>query len=249
MIYLQFSKANSKLAKLQKLTGKKVYSFDTLSGGVNCPFAKECNARVIYTENGFRIQDGEHTKFRCFSASQEVIFPALRNMRLQNSGIRDVAFRDVSEAVDTIIYQFPKDCEILRWHVSGDISSLNYLDMMIQVANKLPSVEFYAYTKSIPFWIKRKDVIPANLRLTASFGGWRDDLISAHNLPYAKVIFNESEANDMPIDYTDELAYIGGQKFCLMLHGPQKSKSLAAQAWQRIKQSGGGYSRQSSNTI
>jgi len=248
MIYLHFSKANAKLVKLQKLLGKKVYSFDTLSGGSNCPYANECNSRVIYTENGFRIQDGPNTQFRCFSASQEALFPALRNSRLQNSQLREVAARSVSKMVDTIVYQFPQDCDVLRIHVAGDHSTQNYFDAWLEVARKLPSVVFYCYTKSLPFWVRRINDIPANFRLTASFGGMRDDLIAQYNLPYAKVVFSEKEANllGLPIDNDDSHAYNGGSSFALLLHGPQPQKSEASKALQELKGKGS-YGRKVAN--
>ena len=75
----KWSKANAKIEALQTveslkqyLEGKKVYSFDLLSG-FSCPFAKDCLSKATEDSEGKRtIKDGPHTKFRCFSASQEV---------------------------------------------------------------------------------------------------------------------------------------------------------------------------------
>ena len=72
---LKFSKANAKTAKLALVpslakylaNGRKVYSLDLLSG-FYCPFAKECLSKAVVEADGSRhIEDGEHTKFRCFS--------------------------------------------------------------------------------------------------------------------------------------------------------------------------------------
>ena len=90
---VRFSQANSKIVALMEVDalkpyltkGKKVYSFDLLSGH-NCPFANECHSRVIVNNEGKKkIQDGPNTLFRCFSASQEVLFTAVYNMRKANS--------------------------------------------------------------------------------------------------------------------------------------------------------------------
>ena len=227
MLLLNFSKANAKLVKLQKTIGKKVYSFDTLSGGENCPYAKDCQSQVIYTENGFRIRDGKHTKFRCFSASQEALFPAARNSRLQNTQLKYVIATNPNLAIETILCQLPKKCEVLRIHVSGDFSTQADFDTWLAVANRRPDIIFYAYTKSLPFWIRRMNDIPANFRLTASFGGWKDELIDIYSLPYAKVVKDEEEAAayNLPIDHDDSHAYNGGERFLLLVHGVQPKGS------------------------
>ena len=82
---LNWSVANSKLKKLYKHRdgklvewlnvkhGRKfeqVYSLD-LQSGVSCPMAKHCFSVARERDDGSRfIQDGKHTEFRCFSASQ-----------------------------------------------------------------------------------------------------------------------------------------------------------------------------------
>jgi hypothetical protein len=238
--YLQFSKANAKLAELQRITGKRLYSFDTLSGS-NCPFAKECKSQVVYQGEGkFKLIDGPHTKFRCFSASAEVLFPAVRNLRLQNSGLHSIAAQSVQLTVDTILPQIPHNAEIIRLSVGGDFSTQNYFDAWIKVCELRPEIEFYAYTKSLPFWVKRLGAIPRNLRLTASYGGYRDDLIGKHNLRSATVVFSEGEAKrlGLQIDHTDEIAYREGPSFALLIHGIQPAGSAAAQAIQTMKRKG-----------
>ena len=77
---LKFSNANAKTQALandaelaEYLTDKrKIYSLDLLSG-YSCPHADECLSKAVVQPNGKRkIKDGKNTKFRCFSASQEV---------------------------------------------------------------------------------------------------------------------------------------------------------------------------------
>ena len=88
---VKWSEANAKIEALQTveslqqyLEGKKVYSFDLLSG-FSCPFAKECLSKATENSEGKRtIKDGPHTKFRCFSASQEVQYTGVYNRRKNN---------------------------------------------------------------------------------------------------------------------------------------------------------------------
>ena len=89
---LVFGKANAKLKALEKIYGK-LSTFSVLSGHT-CPYAKECHSQVDLQANGHRkIKDGPHTKFRCFSASQEVQYTNVYNSRKNNGAIIELADR------------------------------------------------------------------------------------------------------------------------------------------------------------
>jgi hypothetical protein len=250
-----FSPANAKTERLihcsdlqQYLTGRrKVYSFDILSG-YSCPYAKTCLSRVI-TKNGARkIADGKYNLIRCFSASQEALYTTLHQRRLKN--YRNVKMRsnDPNRIYSWLKYHLPKNAGIIRIHVSGDFFSQNYFDAWLMMAKNHPSVLFYAYTKSLPFWIKRLGEIPDNFVLTASYGGWRDDLIEKFNLRYCKVFFSEEDAKreGLTIDKTDEFAAnpkLKNVNFGLLLHGTQPKGTDAAKVWHKLKSQGFGYAR------
>ena len=223
---LSFSKVNSKLSKLSKVTGKKVYSFSLLSGHC-CPFAKECFSRVVQTPNGRRIQDGKYTKFRCFSASQEAVYTNVYNTRKKNTDLIK-ACKTKEEIVALIEKSLPKDVEILRVGVAGDYFSQMYLDAWLEVARRNTHIDFYSYTKSLPFLVKRLKKIPPNFSFTASRGGKFDDLIEKHGLKSAEVVYSKYEARKkgLKIDETDEQAYRGTKSFALLIHGigPKGSK-------------------------
>ena len=88
---LKFSNANAKIEALKKvpelahyLYGKrKVYSFDMISGHT-CPFADQCLSKAILVDGRRKIKDGPNTVFRCFSASQEVQYTNVYNLRKGN---------------------------------------------------------------------------------------------------------------------------------------------------------------------
>ncbi len=88
---LKYSKANAKTEALQSipelaqylLDGRKIYSFDLLSG-YSCPFAEECLSKATVVDGKRKIKDGPKTKFRCFSASQEVQYTNVYNSRKHN---------------------------------------------------------------------------------------------------------------------------------------------------------------------
>ncbi len=230
---LKFGKGNAKL-------GSRIRTF-SLPSGWTCPGAKECKSKVVITKEGKRkVKDGPFTKFRCFSASNEALFPAVYNARQHNFKELKAVNRSLPKTARLIQDSLPGRTKWVRIHVAGDFYSQLYFDAWIVVANRNPDILFYAYTKSIPYWLKRLHKIPDNLLLTASFGGQYDALVKTNNLRYAKVVFTEAEAFklDLEIDHDDSHAYTPGGSFALLLHGTQPKGSEAAKA--KVKLAGKG---------
>lgn len=238
---LYFGVGNAKLDNLAKKYGVKVYTFSTMSGHT-CPYAKDCESKAVFNNGKWTIKDGEHTQFRCFSASQEVLFPNVREQRIENMIAIEYSAKPMGDiqAGELIVKNIPKDAGIIRINVGGDFKTQAYFDAWCYAARQLPNVRFYAYTKSLPFWIKRIDCIPDNLTLTASYGGYKDELIEKHNLRYAKVIFSESEANELglEIDHDDSHALENGPSFALLIHGVQPKGTAASKALKELKGNG-----------
>lgn len=279
---LRFSPANTKLRKLaenpevithirEKLANldcpqswhrraphRFVYSFDLLSG-FSCPGAKDCLSRAIVDEQGKRsIQDGNHTRFRCFSASQEAQYDGVFQKRAQNfatlraveQSARGKAKREaIAKRIQAAL---PDDALIVRIHVSGDFFSAAYWLAWLQVARDNPHRTFYCYTKQLRLWVNA-DRLPRNLILTASRGGRWDNLIGIHNLREARVILSETDENrfntfrfanspeyrsTLPIDSDDSHAMLPARKrdsFCLLIHGTQPPNSAASRALSALK--------------
>lgn len=237
MLKLSFGKGNAKLDKLAAKTGKQVNTFSIMSGH-NCPYAKECHSKAVELPDGrYAIEDGPFNKFRCFSASQEVLFPNVRKQRQENGRIVELAAQSIDDAVETIVSQLPRKCGIMRIHVGGDFKTQAYFDTWLEVARVRKDIVFYAYTKSLPFWVKRLGSIPSNLVLTASEGGFKDSLIAQYGLRFAKVVFSKSEARKLklPIDHDDSHAIKNGKSFALLLHGIQPKGTAAATALKKLK--------------
>lgn len=231
---LSFQKGNAKL-------GKQIYTF-SLPSGFTCPFAKDCLSKADRVTG--KIQDGPDTQFRCFSASQEALYPAVRNSRWNNFELIKQAIANNS-LIDLIVSSLPKKATVVRIHVAGDFFSQTYFNAWLEVAKLLPNVIFYAYTKSIDYWIARINDIPANFKLNASYGGKHDSLIEQYNLKYAKVVYSVAEANGMTIDHDDSSAYMQNNSFALLLHGTQPKGSKAAVALSALRKNGiGGYGKQ-----
>ncbi len=231
MKLLKFSKIknNAKLAHM----GNGAYSF-SLPAGHSCPFANACLSKAD-PKTG-KITDGPNNEFRCFSASTEAIFPAVRRQRWYNFRL----FKKTRNQTMLIAKSIPNDAKIIRWFVSGDFYSEDLFKAVINVARMYPKIVYYAYTKSTPWLIKYKDEIPKNLRFTASYGGKLDNLIEQHDLKSAKVVFHPNEAKELglKIDHDDSLAINSKKSFALLLHGKQAAKSEASLAQSVMRKEG-----------
>lgn len=239
---LAFAPANSKLSKLEKRLGVKVYSFDMLSG-VTCPAARDCKSWAVeYGRGKRRIQDGKHTEFRCFSASQEALFPNVFAARKANmEAALSLAADSPMKCASALVQAIPANAGAIRIHVAGDFKILNYFDAWLEVCERRPDIRFYAYTKMLSFWVKRLDVLPSNLALTASRGGRFDPLIDEHGFREAVVVYSAARARRMrlPVDSDDYHAYrLRGGSFALLIHGAQPAGSEAGKAVRALRGKG-----------
>lgn len=219
-----FPRGNAKL-------GKETLTF-SLPAGHSCPFAKDC--RACANKKTGRIRDGADAKFRCFSATAEAAFQSVRKARWDNWRLVKTGLRKGTLPKDLVAAIHP-NAKFVRIHIGGDFYSQAYLDAWIKTAELRPDVIFYAYTKSIGFWLERHRHIPVNLRLTASLGGTEDALAEKYRLPTVRVVFHPKETK-LQIDHDDALARAAIRTdFALLIHGCQKKGSPAADAIAALK--------------
>ena len=191
--------------KLVRNTGyywtSPVYEFN-LPAGTTCPFAKEC--KIVVGENCGKFLN-DSASFRCYAASAER-FPSARASRWAN-------YRGVLRGIMPDIH----GCANVRIHMSGDFFSQAYFDQWLSVASSHGATLFWAFTKSLNFWMNRRRDIPKNLMLTASAGGHHDWMISEYGLKCATVFRRREEIpNGMPIDTDDYYAAHGADSFALL---------------------------------
>lgn len=168
-----------------------VYEWN-LPTGHTCPSALECLVKVNRDTGKFL---NSSNLYRCYAANAER-WPSVRNHRWNN-------FEFVKKGLKPVL---PLDAKSIRIHASGDFFSQKYFDLWLEICLENPSIEFWAYTKSLNYWVKRLQEIPSNLVLTASYGGKFDHLIKEFNLKHTIVIKDKSEALGMPIDFNDDEA-------------------------------------------
>jgi hypothetical protein len=237
---VKFQPANAKLANLaeylEELWQRKphIYGF-SLPAGHSCPFADACLSKADrYTG---KLTDGPNTQFRCFMATMEGFQPSMRQSVWANfDALREC--KNDSEAMAELLQEAqPKNSDVVRIDVDGDFFNQAYFDAWLIVCRNNPHVNYYAYTKSLGYWVARLGEIPANLNLNASYGGRLDHLIEQHNLKSAKVVFHPSEADalGLEIDHDETHALFGNSSFALLLHGQQPKGSKASEALKTLK--------------
>lgn len=230
---LKFQQGNAKL-------GKNIFTF-SLPAGHSCPFASDCLSKADPLSG--KLTDGPDTKFRCFAASAEAIYPAVRQARWHNFELLREA-KSLDNMAALIIASLPKKAYIIRVHVSGDFFNEQYFKAWIKVSKERPDILFYAYTKSLNYWVNNILEVPDNFKLNASEGGKLDAQIAEHGLKFAKVVYSpeEAEALGLLIDHTDEAAYKTSESFALLIHGQQPKGSKASAAIKDLKARGVKYS-------
>jgi hypothetical protein len=181
------------------------------------------------------ITDGRHQIYRCYAASDEAKSPQVRAARHWNFELlrRETEY----EMFKRIQVSLPKKADIIRIHVSGDFFNQKYFNAWARIARLNPNRLFYAYTKSLRYWIDYNPYrIPKNLKLTASWDNSNHLLIRQHNLKFARVVFSEEEAAKLglEIDHDDSHAYKGDKSFALLLHGTQPKGTMAAKAKNKL---------------
>ena len=227
----------AKLKEIEKWLGYKpsVYTF-SLPSGWTCPFALDCLSKADRITG--KITDGKHTLFRCFSATTEAYSATTRAQRWHN--FDTLRHLDSDAMVLVLMASLPAKCDICRVHVGGDFFNLRYFTAWMEVARRTPATTFYAYTKSLPYWVANTGDIPANFVLTASRGGRMDHLINAQSLKVAEVVFSleDAEAKGLPIDHDEYHAINNVGNFALLIHGTQPKGSQASDAMRNLKAQG-----------
>lgn len=196
---------NSKLKETSKKLGLKIFNFSipaykSVNGETICKYAKDC-VKYCYA------QKGNYTRFpkigqlmeQRYELSKQSIFVGLMNIEIKK-----------------------KKADAIRIHDSGDFYSREYLQKWISIANSNPNVNFYAYTKSLPYF---KDItLPENMDVIFSVGGYKDKTINFDKDRHAQIFDNIDELekagyiNASKIDYYATKFYSDNKKVGLIYH-------------------------------
>jgi hypothetical protein len=193
----------------------------SIPSGTTCPGAEQCLAKV--DRDTGKMIDGPKQTFRCYAAVGER-YPSVRKRYWCNfDAVRGKSADEVAAVLSDFL---PKNAKRVRVHTAGDFFSEEYFKGWMQFASEKQGVQFWAFTKSLPFWIRNVDLVPQNMELQASYGGKWDDMIEGHGLKYAKVVWSQEEAESLglEIDTDDKLAAFRGPSFALLENFTKQKK-------------------------
>ena len=159
---------NSKLKKTSIENKMRVLNFSlpaykTITGKTVCPFAKDC---IKY----------------CYAQKGNYKYPSvIKGLNNRYELSKTDYFAPKMNA--TIILERPTH---VRIHDSGDFYSIAYLKKWVSIAKANTDVIFYAYTKSIKFFVNGL-LLPKNLKIIFSEGSKTDDLINVNKHRHARI--------------------------------------------------------------
>lgn len=251
---LSFSSENTKL-------GGNIATF-SLPAGWACPFADICLKKVarhrvmdpekvgtskISKQTGkevpykgdVQVTKGKNAEFDCYAANQEMQYDAVRANRWHNFDLLKEAGdwkaqADLIERSLKFFFQSDGKKDGVRIHESGDFYNGEYLKAWIEVARRMPDMNFYAYTKSVPYvksMEKQLSEVP-NFSITLSKGGKRDSELGDVDVKESHVFNTPEEVlkAGLVVDLDDKLARQSGGKdsnFALLVHGTQEKGEMS----------------------
>lgn len=116
------------------------------SGELICVFAKECIYNCYAKEGAYRWPAVANAYEYRYETTKSPLFPEIMTAEIKK-----------------------KKAKAIRIHDSGDFYCVEYVLKWLEIMKALPDVQFYAYTKSIPFFDGLD--IPSNFQLIFSNGG------------------------------------------------------------------------------
>lgn len=203
--------------------------------------SKKTGEKVPY-KGDVQVSKGKDAEFDCYAANQEMQYDAVRANRWHNYDLLIEAGKEGgSDAQSDLILrslEFHFDSKgknkKVRIHESGDFYNGEYLKAWMTVAEKLPDIEFYAYTKSVPYVKSMEEKLKGipNLSITLSKGGRRDSEISDLDIKESHVFNTPEEVLEagLIVDLDDSLAQKKGGKdssFALLVHGTQEKGEMS----------------------
>lgn len=165
---------NAKMKKTSKENKAKILNFSipaykTKSGKSTCPFAGGCQ-KYCYA------QKGNYTRFPIVQELMEKKYLLSKQNNFVNLMNEEITKKKPTH---------------VRIHDSGDFYSPLYLQKWIDITTDNKNIIFYAYTKSIKFFVEGFTV-PTNLKIIFSEGSKTDNLINVNKHRHAR-IFKTSE--------------------------------------------------------
>lgn len=228
MFKLSRSSKMKHLAEILNLKRNEVASADLVCG-YTCPCADKCKS-YANKKTGY-ITDSKNCEYRCYGTSLEAAFPSVRALHWNNYDLVRNA-KTADKMTDVILPAISDYVKVLRVHSFGDFFNDNYFQAWLNVAEKLPHISFFAYTKVLPYL---KVPRPDNFSMVYSYGGIMDKFVTDEPVAYVINSVADCEKLGIPascqVNKADDYNYVLAKKsFGLVLHGNQPVGAMAMTA-------------------
>ena len=166
---------NTSLMNRARILNFSLPAYKTQNNKMVCPFAKDC-VKYCYAQKGnYRFPSVKKGLNKRYELSKKEEFVTIMNAN--------------------ILLERPTH---VRIHDSGDFYSVDYLNKWIQIAKDNKDIVFYAYTKSIPFFKRSKEMnttflLPKNLIIIFSEGSKKDNLINTTKDRHSRIFEDINE--------------------------------------------------------
>jgi len=166
---------NTSLINKARILNFSLPAYKTQNNKMVCPFAKDC-VKYCYAQKGnYRFPSVKKGLNNRYELSKKEEFVTIMNAN--------------------ILLERPTH---VRIHDSGDFYSVDYLNKWVEIAKANKEVIFYAYTKSIPFFKRSKEMdtkflLPKNLIIIFSEGSKKDNLINTTKDRHSRIFKDINE--------------------------------------------------------
>ena len=156
-------------------------------------------------------------KLPCFAKHGRYHFPCVKEKLLRNyeASKQDDFVKRMSAEI------YLNGCKTFRIHTVGDFYSGEYIDKWIDICYQLKDVQFYCYTKTVPYFTNgRLYNLPTNLRVVFSYGGKYDHLIP-EGAPHCHIFRTKRECIKAGYKYANDsdLVALKYDKVGIVYHG------------------------------
>lgn len=157
----------------------------------------------------------------CYGKQGRYVMKNVANARAHNIPLT-LSPSFVSDAVHDLENYARKGYNVVRVHDVGDFYNQAYLDSWYAIARAMPTMTFYAYTKSLnlDLWTNK----PSNFQLVQSLGGVYDKILD-YSLPHSRIFSSEEgvqAAGYVDGSDSDIPAIEGVTNIALVYHGTRK---------------------------
>lgn len=122
----------------------------------------------------------------CYAKTGFYIMPNVRKAKEYNlnASLQDTFVQDAISDLRRM-----RKVNTVRIHDAGDYYNQEYFNKWCQIAQALPHIIFYSYTKALHLDMSSK---PDNLRITQSLGGKYDKLVNL-GMPHSRIFASEED--------------------------------------------------------